>query len=52
MTGFDLVNITAALLAVVGACRARRATLIIARLDRLAGDTAFLLSIVRGEDRD
>jgi DNA invertase Pin-like site-specific DNA recombinase len=32
----------------LGACRARRATLIIAKLDRLARDTAFLLSIVRG----
>jgi DNA invertase Pin-like site-specific DNA recombinase len=32
----------------LGACRARRATLIIAKLDRLARDTAFLLSVVRG----
>lgn len=32
----------------LGACRANRATLIIAKLDRLARDTEFLLSIVRG----
>lgn len=32
----------------LGACRARRATLILAKLDRLSRDTAFLLSVVRG----
>ena len=32
----------------LSACRARGATLIIAKLDRLARDTEFLLSIVRG----
>lgn len=32
----------------LAACRARRAILIIAKLDRLARDTAFLLSVVRG----
>jgi DNA invertase Pin-like site-specific DNA recombinase len=36
----------------LGACRARRATLIIAKLDRLARDAAFLLSIVRGAGAD
>lgn len=34
----------------LGSCRARRAVLIIAKLDRLARDTAFLLSVVRGAD--
>jgi DNA invertase Pin-like site-specific DNA recombinase len=34
----------------LAACRARRAILIIAKLDRLARDTAFLLSVVRGAD--
>lgn len=34
----------------LGACRARRAILIIAKLDRLARDTAFLLSVVRGAE--
>lgn len=32
----------------LAACRARRATLIIAKLDRLARNTAFLLSVVQG----
>jgi DNA invertase Pin-like site-specific DNA recombinase len=34
----------------LAACRARRAILVIAKLDRLARDTAFLLSVVRGAD--
>ena len=36
------------LLLALSACRARGATLILAKLDRLARNTAFLLSIVRG----
>jgi len=34
----------------LAACRAKRAILIIAKLDRLARDTAFLLSVVSGAD--
>ncbi len=34
----------------LAACRARHAILVVARLDRLARDTAFLLSVVRGAE--
>jgi DNA invertase Pin-like site-specific DNA recombinase len=34
----------------LAACRARHAILVIAKLDRLARDTAFLLSVVRGAE--
>lgn len=36
------------LIAALAACRARRATLIVAKLDRLARNTAFLLSVAEG----
>lgn len=36
------------LVAALQACRARRATLVVAKLDRLARNTAFLLSIAEG----
>jgi len=40
----DRVQLKAAL----AACRAKRATLIVAKLDRLARNTAFLLSVAEG----